>query len=164
MKFKSFETGPACSCMIRNLAIPSVFSSVCTAFILEYIYEVVNYVFLNRCIFPLAIKLCPNIVCAVKNRLFPSNWLENTTNEERKFSSSSLPILYIPSGFLLQDFSAQLYLLFQRATPISYNKPSAQCISKIRATTSQQHQHLLIGDGVSGRYCQPVIASYLLSL
>lgn len=118
MKFKSFEIEPVCSCIIGNLAIPCVCSSVCMTFILKYIKSLIN-AFLNRCTFPLAIKLCPNIVCAVKNHPFPSARLENITNEEKRFSSSSLPILYIPSGFSLQDFSAHTYFLLQKATPIS---------------------------------------------
>jgi len=81
------------------------------------------------------------------------------------YTFCSLSMLFIPSGFSLQDFSDQPYFLLQKATPISFiTSRLLSVLAKVCATTSQQHQHLLIGDGRSGRYCQPVTASYLLSL
>lgn len=76
--------------------------------------------FFNRCVFALAINLCPNRVCAVKTHPFLSIWLENSTTAETRFSSSSPPTLYTPSGFSLWDFSAHAYFLLQRATPSSF--------------------------------------------
>lgn len=143
MKFKSFETDPACRWKI-SLAITNVF------FCLHNIYL---WIYLILLFWTGAFPACYKTTSKQSELSKTNSFLESDSKkhcQSRKKGSAQVLILHLlfPQDSDYRTFQPICCLLWKTPPIFFYGKPPAQCDSKIHPTISQWYQHLLTGYGV----------------